>query len=256
MLTVESTGPVRWVTIQRPEVRNALNRELIDRLREVFLGISDLARVVVLRGANGTFCAGGDLNWMRAAAAQSTEENRADALALAKLFQSIADCPAVVISVIEGHCFGGGCGLVAASDVAIAHLDAQFAFSEVKLGLIPATISPFVVPKIGVSHALALFATGERFGAERALRFGLVHETVSADALQGVLTEKINAALSSAPGAVLAAKRLVKSLPESLEAAADLLAEIRALPEAREGTGAFLEKRKPSYATEWRPEEA
>jgi enoyl-CoA hydratase/carnithine racemase len=243
MLKVESEGSILRVTLNRPEVKNAFNAELIANLSETFETLPAGTRVVVLSGAGETFCAGGDLNWMRQAADYTVEQNEADALLLARLFQRIATCPAVVIAVVRGACFGGGCGLVAASDVAFAEADTKFSFSEVKLGLVPATISPFVLPKIGAGHARHLFATGEIFDTRHALRIGLVHREFGDDALD--LT--IKSVLASGPEAVAAAKRLASQPPLSLEAAARLLAETRAGDEAREGIAAFLEKRRASF---------
>lgn len=248
MLRVESEGPLLRVTLNRPEVRNAFNDELIAGLSEVFLGVeAGKTRAIILAGEGDAFCAGGDMQWMRKAAAYTEEQNYEDALKLAKLFQSMVECPAVVISRVHGPAFGGGCGLVCASDVAVASENALFAFSEVKLGLVPATISPFVIPKIGHGHARALFATGEAFGADHALRIGLVHE-VAAD-LDGAIEKKLKAILSAGPNAVARAKTLAAAEPLSLEDAARLLAKFRSSEEGKEGLSAFLEKRRPSFAT-------
>lgn len=245
MLNVESDGPVRRLTLNRPEVRNAFNEELIARLTEAFRDLAGV-RAVVLTGAGSAFCGGGDLDWMRRAAAKSEAENREDALRLARLYQAICDCPAVVIARVNGAAFGGACGLVAAADVAVAHPTATFAFSEVRLGLVPATISPFVVRKIGPGHARALFTTGEAFGADRALAIGLVHEV--AEDLDAAVEQKLKAVLAAGPEAVAASKLLAQQTPLDLEAAADLLAATRAGDEAREGISAFLEKRRAGFA--------
>ena len=242
MLRVESTGSVLHITLDRPEVRNAFNDELIAALTDAFRRAD--ARVVVLSGEGKGFCAGGDLEWMRKAAAYTEEENLADAMKLADLFQSIAECPALVIARVHGACFGGGCGLVAAADVAIASHDALFAFSEVRLGLIPGTISTHVIPRIGAGHARALFATGEAFGSERALRIGLVHEVGDLDEL---VAAKVKQALSVGPKAVEESKRLVRDFPVPAEEAARRLAIARASEEGREGLSAFLEKRPAAF---------
>ena len=247
MLRVESDGPILSITLDRPEVKNAFNAELISALTDAFTGPGKDARVVVVTGAGDAFCAGGDLQWMRQAAGYTVDQNAADALRLANLFQSIVDCPAVVIARVNGACFGGGCGLVAASDVAVCSDKSLFAFSEVKLGVVPATISPFVVPKIGHGHARALFATGEAFGARRAEIIGLVHEVATLEDLDAAVEQKVKAVLASGPKAVAKSKWLAQQSPLSLEAASQLLAATRAGDEAREGISAFLEKRSASF---------
>jgi methylglutaconyl-CoA hydratase len=187
---------------------------------------------------------------MKKASGYTYEENQRDAQRLARLFRAIAECPAVVIARVAGPAFGGGCGLVAASDIAIASDDAKFAFSEVRLGLVPATISPFVIPKIGAGHARALFTTGEAFDAQHALRIGLIHEVVSRDQLDAAVDRKLKAVFSSAPEAVHQAKRLVRDHPLSLDDAARRLADARSGKEGKEGVAAFLEKRKASFVAE------
>lgn len=245
-----SLGPVTRIALNRPEVRNAFNDELIARLSDAFASLPVETRAVVLSGEGEAFCAGGDLEWMRKAAAYTHEENQRDALLLAKLFRAIVDCPAVVIARVAGPAFGGGCGLVAASDIAIASDDSKFAFSEVRLGLIPATISPFVIPKIGVGHARALFSTGEAFGSDHALRIGLVHEVSTREGLDEAVNRKLKHVFAAGPGAVREAKRLIADNPLGLEEAAKRLADARASTEGREGVAAFLEKRKASFVAE------
>jgi len=246
MLRVESDGPLLRVTLNRPEVKNAFNDELIAELYKTFSSIKlGETRAVIFGGEGDAFCAGGDLQWMKKAANYTEQQNYEDALKLANLFQAMVDCPAVIIAKVQGAAFGGGCGLVAASDVAIAGPKALFAFSEVKLGLVPATISPFVIPKIGQGNARALFATGEAFGADHALRIGLVHD-VSED-LDASVEKKLKAILSAGPHAVSKAKKLGWNDPLPLEEAAKLLASVRAGDEGKEGIGAFLEKRKASF---------
>lgn len=247
MLNVESEGAVLRVTIDRPEVKNAFNDELIAQLTTVFERLSPEVRAVVLTGAGDAFCAGGDLQWMRKAAGYTEEQNAADAFRLATLFQTIVDSHAVVIARVNGACFGGGCGLVAASDVAVASPGALFAFSEVRLGLVPATISPFVLPKIGSGHARHLFSTGEAFGAEHALRIGLVHDV--AEDLDASVAKRLKSVLAAGPAAVASAKRLAQQPPLGLPEAAALLASVRAGDEAKEGISAFLDKRKAAYFT-------
>ena len=245
MLRVESQGPVLNITLDRPEVRNAINDELIAALTSAFAHISTEVRAVVIRGEGAGFCAGGDLEWMRKAAGYTEEQNYQDARKVAGLFRSIVECPAVVVAAVHGAAFGGGSGLVAAADVAVATPDAKFSFSEVKLGLIPATISPFVISKIGAGHARALFSTGEPFDAERALRIGLIHE-VSED-LEAAVARKLKQVLMSGPKAVAASKRLTIEGDLSDEETARRLAKARAGEEGKEGVAAFLEKR----AAQW-----
>lgn len=247
MLRVEKAGNVAYVTLDRPEVKNALNDELIARLNQTFHDLESSVRAVVLAGAGGAFCAGGDLQWMRKASGYTERQNFEDAVQIAKLFQAIVDCPAVVIAKVEGPAFGGGSGLVAAADVAVASADSMFAFSEVKLGLVAATISRFVVPKIGPGHARALLTTGEAFDAERAHRIGLVHEVVPAEDLDAAVAKKLRAVLAAGPHAVAVSKQLAQKPLLTIEQAADLLAKTRAGEEAQEGISAFLEKRKPSF---------
>ncbi len=248
MLRVEEDGPVLHVTLNRPEVRNAINDELIAALTSCFSLMSPYIRAVVLSGEGDAYCAGGDLEWMRKAGGYTQEQNYEDALKVAHLFQAIVECPAVVISKVNGACFGGGCGLVSASDVSVALDTALFAFSEVKLGLIPATISPFVIAKIGHSQARALFTTGEVFDSAYALRIGLVHAVAPATELDQAVEQKLKAVLSAGPRAIAASKKLAQKPPQALEAVARLLAEQRSSDEAKEGIGAFLEKRRPSFS--------
>jgi len=244
MLSVQSEGSVLRITLARPEVRNAFNDELIARLTETFRDVGSETRLVVLSGEGKAFCAGGDLEWMKRASSYSREENYADALKLAGLFESVASCNAPVLARVHGACFGGGCGLVAASDIAIADSGALFAFSEVRLGLIAGTISSHVIPKIGKGHARALYATGEAFEAARALAIGLVHQVGDLDELEAKIIKQV---LSAGPNAVRESRKIVRDFPLSVDECANRLADIRSGPEAREGVSAFLEKRKASY---------
>jgi enoyl-CoA hydratase/carnithine racemase len=247
MLRSERKGSVLHLILDRPEVRNAFNDELIGKLYHVFSNLDPGVRAVVLSGEGKAFSAGGDLDWMRRAADYTEEQNFEDALKLAKLFDSIVKCPAVVIARVHGAAFGGGCGLVACADVAICEPETKFAFSEVRLGLLPATISPFVIPKIGHGHARALFSTGETFGAERALRIGLVHEIATPDGLERAVDEKLKAVLSAGPAAAYSAKRIAQEGFGSLEDAAWALARARSSEEGKEGVAAFLDKRKARF---------
>ncbi|HEU5345221.1 MAG TPA: enoyl-CoA hydratase-related protein [Ktedonobacterales bacterium] len=254
-LTVERRGFAAWVTLSRPETHNAFNEALIADLTTAFTHLSadgDI-RAVVLQGAGRSFCAGADLHWMRASLDYTHEQNVADALRMADMFRAIDNCRHAVIGRIHGAALGGGAGLTAVCDIAIASDDCRFGFTEARLGIAPAVISPFATRKIGVSHARALFMTAERFTAERALAIGLVHQVVPAaeldDAVQATLR---NIGLSSPAGAQ-AAKRgamAVLSLPdaEARELTAQTIAGLRVSEEGQEGIRAFLEKRTPSWA--------
>jgi methylglutaconyl-CoA hydratase len=201
--------------------------------------------VVALAGEGSSFCAGADVDWQRAAIDLSFDENVEDALRLYRMFEAVDSCPAPVVARIQGYALGGGSGLTACADVAVAAEDAIFGFSEVKLGILPAVISPFVFAKIGTSSARRLFLTGERFGAEVALRVGLVDEV--APDLDGEVERVIAELLSSGPGAVRAAKRLVRERPTTGEELAQLAARMRTSPEGQEGLRAFLDKRPPAW---------
>jgi methylglutaconyl-CoA hydratase len=228
------------VTLARPERRNAFDAALIADLTDAFADVGD-ARAVVLAGEGETFCAGADIDWQRSAIDLTFEENVEDALKLYEMLRTVDACPAPVVAWIQGYCLGGGCGLAACADVAIAAEDATFGFSEVKLGIIPAVISPFVLAKIGASAARRYVLTGERFGPEIALRIGLVSE-IGPNAEQ-VVTEL----LSSGPAAVREAKRLVRPAPGDGRALAELAARMRTSDEGQDGLRAFLERRKPGW---------
>src|SRR2546430_1774030 len=241
-LTIERDGQVLRVTLARPERRNAFDAALIAELTEAFTDIGD-ARVVVLAGAGKSFSAGADVDWQRAAVDLSFAENVEDALRLYRMCETIDLCPAPVVVRVHGYALGGGSGLVACADVAIAAPDAVFGFSEVKLGIIPAVISPFVLPKIG-THARRYFLTGERFDAEAALRIGLVHEL--ADDLDRAVERVLAELLTSGPEAVRAAKRLIRERPFG-EETAEIAARLRAGDEGQEGLRAFLDRREPGW---------
>jgi len=245
------------VRINRPHRKNAFDVATIDALREAFttLHSADGVRIVVVRGEGGTFSAGGDAEWMREAAGWSEDDNRQDALGLAHMLKALHDIPALTVALVEGAAFGGGAGIVAACDVAIATQDAKFSFSEVKLGLTPATISPYVVQAIGPRAARVLFATGRVFSAEEALRWGLVQEVVAdAERLEAVAAALAHAVRACAPGAMGEAKRLVdlvygREIDRPLiEETARRIAARRISAEGQEGLTAFLEKRKPNWA--------
>jgi len=246
------------VTMNRPERKNAFDAGLISALAEAFEDLqgAEGVRVVFLRGAGGTFSAGADLDWMRAAVDASEGENREDALALARMLKGLWDLPALSVALVEGAAFGGGAGLAAACDMAIATQGAKFSFSEVKLGLTPATISPYVVAAIGPRRARALFATGRVFDAEAAMRFGLVDEVVAdAAALEAAAARLAGEMLACAPGAIAEAKQLAADVYARdiddglLRETARRIAARRVSEEGQEGVRAFLERRKAAWAT-------
>jgi methylglutaconyl-CoA hydratase len=241
-LRVERDGHVLRVTLARPERRNAFDAALIAELAEAFADVGD-ARAVVLTGEGQAFCAGADVEWQRAAVELSYEENVEDAMRLYRMFEAIDTCPAPVVCCAHGFTLGGGSGLVACADVAIARPDAVFGFTEVRLGIIPAVISPFVLPKIGAA-ARRYFVTGERFGAEDALRIGLVSE-LSEDA--GERAESVvRDIVAGGPVAVREAKRLVRERPLG-EQTARIAAARRTSDEGQDGLRAFLERRAPGW---------
>ena len=238
----EQDGQVLRVTLARPERRNAFDAELISELTEAFADVGD-ARAVVLAGEGESFCAGADIEWQRSAIDLSFDENVEDALRLYRMCEAVDRCPAPVIARVHGYALGGGSGLVACADIAIAAPDATFGFSEVKLGIIPAVISPFVLPRLG-AHARRYFMTGERFDAATAVRIGLVEE-VAAD-LDDAVDRLLSELLSSGPEAVREAKQLLRERPEGVETA-QIAARLRAGAEGQEGLRAFLERRAPSW---------
>jgi methylglutaconyl-CoA hydratase len=270
-IITKQQGGVAHVTLNRPDMRNAFNEVTIAELTQAFraLGQDDSVRVIVLSAHGPVFCAGADLNWMKKMAAYTHEENRADAAQLADMLRVIYTCPKPVIAKVQGDCYAGGMGLVAVCDIVVAADAANFCLSEVKIGLIPATISPYVIKAMGERAAHRYFLTGEKFSAQEALRIGLVHQVVStyvpdtpesqaiaqtaADLLDIAIDEIINALLVASPNAVKEAKQLVRDVadkPMTDELIADTverIAAIRASDEAREGIKAFLEKRKPGW---------
>ena len=241
-LRIERDGHVLRVTLARPERRNAFDAALITDLTDAFTDVGD-ARAVVLAGDGESFCAGADIEWQRSAIDLSLDENIGDAMRLYRMCETIDRCPAPVIARVHGYALGGGSGLVACADVAVAAPDATFGFSEVKLGIIAAVISPFVLPKLG-GHARRYFLTGERFDAETALRIGLVEE-VAAD-LDAAVEHLLAELLTSGPQAVREAKRLIRERPAG-EETAQIAARLRAGAEGQEGLRAFLERRTPSW---------
>ncbi len=264
-----SPSGVAVVTLNRPDKRNAFDERTILLLADAFetLKGADHVRVVFLRGAGASFSAGADLDWMRRQGERTREENEADALDLARMLKALHDLPQLTVALVHGAAMGGGAGLVAAADYAVAARDAQFRFSEVRLGLTPATISPYVVEAVGARHARALFASALPFDAETAQRIGLVHEIVdSAADLDGVMKRLSGLAMENAPGAVADAKALVRYLSDDvvrpvrlppfqridnavLHETAKRIAARRASDEGREGLAAFLERRAPSWSS-------
>ena len=264
-LRLERTGPggvVARVTLDRPAVHNAFDASLIADLRAAFVGFAREGavelRAVVLAGAGPSFCAGADVAWMRASMALDREANEHDAMAMAEMFEAIDSCPAPVIARVHGAALGGGMGLCAVADLVIAESGTRFGFTETRLGILPAVISPFVIAKIGESHARALFPGGRRFDALRAQRIGLVHEIVEgAEALDGAVDAAIADLLAAGPTAARAAKsivREVRGLPHGSSKwhTARVIATQRQTDEAQEGFRSFTERRRPG----WAPDEA
>jgi methylglutaconyl-CoA hydratase len=255
-LVVREDGGVLSVALNRPEVHNAFNDELIAEAIDVFQSIdaSTSLRAVVLRSDGANFCAGADLNWMSRMVSYTREENIRDSAHLAKMYALVNECPVPVIGRIQGAAIGGGVGLVAVCDVAIATRASKFGLSEVKLGILPAVISPYVIGRIGASHARALFFTGERFDAERALRIGLVHRiTENVEELDLAVDETVRQLMSSGPEAVKACKKLVAyvsthELADAIPYTIEAIAERRISTEGQQGMSAFLKKEKAPWA--------
>ena len=254
-LTVTTQGPVARVTLNRPEVRNAFNETLIAELTGSFnaLGQRDDLRAIVLAAEGKAFCAGADLNWMQAMAGYSWDENHADASKLADMLWALYSCPVPVVARVQGDVYAGGVGLVACADIVVAVDTAGFCLSEAKLGLLPATIGPYVVKALGEQASRRYFVTAERFGAAEAQRLGLVHEVVAADALDAKVDELVAALAANGPAAVRACKQLVKDVAgreitaQLRDDTARRIADIRASSEGREGVQSFLAKRKPAW---------
>jgi methylglutaconyl-CoA hydratase len=242
------------VTLARPEVRNAFNAELIAALRDTFLALGQDAsvRVVILEGEGKTFCGGADVNWMRASLDLSEKENVRDAEAMSDMYRAIDRCPKPVIARVHGAALGGGAGLCAVADAVVAEAETVFGFTETKLGILPAVISPFALAKIGASNARRYFLSGERFDAPTALAIGLVHEVATDDALEGTVDAIARELESAGPTAVAAAKGLI---PQVLAASYDdtrtltarAIARQRTSAEGQEGLRAFLERRAPGW---------
>jgi methylglutaconyl-CoA hydratase len=252
-LTIEQRGATAVLTIDRPEARNAFDDALIAELtRAVERAGGDAGtRAIVLAATGSVFSSGGDLAWMQRMAAAGRDANRADALGLARLYRTIDVCPKPTVARVQGLVLGGGLGLVAACDIAIAVPEAEFAASEVRIGMVPATVAPYVIRAVGSRVARRLFLTGARIGAEEARRIGLIHEVVPPPELDAAIDREVAAIMAGAAEAQSLSKRLVASLDPideaTVEATAHLLADVRAGAEAREGFAAFLAKRKPGW---------
>ena len=254
-LDVQRHGPVARVFLNRPEVRNAFNDGVIAELTQTFaaLGADATLRCIVLGGHGKAFCAGADLNWMRAMAGYSWEQNRADAQALAEMLWTLYSCPLPIVGRVHGDCYAGGLGLAAVCDVGLAAEGVSFCLSEAKLGLLPATIGPYVVKAMGEQAARRWFVTAERFSAAQAHAMGFVHECVAPDALDAKVDEIVAALVANGPMAVRACKKLVqdvagRAIDADLRAdTARRIADIRASDEGREGIASFLGKRAPNW---------
>ncbi|TCJ16159.1 enoyl-CoA hydratase/isomerase family protein [Rubrobacter taiwanensis] len=253
-LRYEVEGGVARLTLNRPGVHNALNNALIDEIRQAIeeAGRDGAVRAVVISGAGRSLCAGADIDWLRRSIELSYEENVEDMQRLAGMLVAMDECPKPIVARAHGAVLGGGCGLVAASDIVVAAEGARFGFTEVRLGITPSTIAPVAVAKIGVSAAAALFLTGERFGAERAREIGLVHEVVPEGELDAAVRKKVDALLQGGPNALAEAKRLVRALrgidiSEETYTMARQMARTRTSEEGQEGLRAFLEKRRASW---------
>ena len=254
-LKIEVAQLIGRITLNRPDVRNAFNDEVIAEIAQAFteLGARDDVRCIVLAAEGSAFCAGADLNWMRRMADYSREENLADAAKLAEMLRLIYECPKPTVARVQGDVYAGGMGLVAACDVAVSVDTAGYCLSEVKLGLIPATISPYVMRAMGARAGHRYFLTAERFSAQEALRIGFVHEVVAADLLAAKVDENTQQIVKNSPNAVKVCKKLVQEMGGQeisqplIRKTVEGIADIRASAEGREGVSAFLGKRKPSW---------
>ena len=255
MLKIDITPPIARVTLNRPESHNAFNQDLTQKVTAAFkaLGTTEDVRVIVLSGTGKSFCAGGDLNWMKRMVESTFEENLADAAEMAEMFHTIARCPKPVIARVHGAALGGGSGMVAAADIAISVESAMFGFTEVRLGIVPGVISPYVIDRIGPGRAREFFTTGEQFPARVAHSIGLVHNVVpGVEALDEAIDVKIEEFLKAAPGAIAATKNLIfqlsaRSSASAIEYANEALARARASEEGQAGIQAFLNRKKPPW---------
>lgn len=254
-LTIERAGHLATVTLNRPDVRNAFNEATIAEVTQAFsaLGADASVRAIVLAANGPAFCAGADLHWMKKMAGYTHAENHADALQLATMLRTISECPQPVVARVQGDCYAGGMGLVAACDIVVAVDEAQFCLSEVKLGLIPATIAPYVIKAMGEQASRRYFLTAERFTAATALHIGFAHEVVAGAALDAKVAEIVQALVNNSPAAVRQAKTLVREVAGRpvddalVDDTAARIATIRSSEQGREGVASFLEKRKPAW---------
>ena len=255
-LNISIQEGVQTITLSRPEVRNAFNDEVILELKNAFLAVAQNAsvRCVVLAADGAAFCAGADLNWMRRMADYTRADNLADASVLAAMLRAIYECPQPTIARVQGDVYAGGMGLVAACDMAVSVDSAHYCLSEVKLGLIPATVSPYVIRAMGARAAHRYFLTAERFSAQEAHRIGLVHEVTTAETLDAKMNELTHALVSASPNATRVCKKLLQDVAEHevnealVRMTVEGIADIRASSDGKEGVQSFLQKRKPSWA--------
>jgi methylglutaconyl-CoA hydratase len=260
-ITVSRSNNVVTVALNRPKQHNAMTPTLIRDLTSTFheLGQDESVRVIILTGNGRSFCAGADLNYMRSAADFSFEDNLADGKAIFDLMAVVNDCPKPVVGRINGAAIGGGAGLTSCCDITVAVARAKFAFSEARLGIVPATISPFVLTKIGVGNGRELFLTGEVFSAEKAQQIGLIQHVAAEEMeLDAMVTDRVTQLLQAAPGAQTVVKELIASvsgqpIAETRDYTADAIAQRRASAEGKEGMSSFLEKRKPGWQTNYQP---
>lgn len=254
-LRLDIQGPVATITLARPDVRNAFNARMIAELRETVASLDASVRVVVLTGDGDIFSAGADLTWMQQSAEFSEQDNARDAEGMLEMFKALDRAPQAVVARINGPAFGGALGLIACCDMAVASDTARFGFTEVRLGIVPAVISPFVIPKIGVSQARRYFLTGEQFDANQARAIGLVHEVVPGEQLDASVTELVGRLLKGGPRAIAEAKQLIaeirrrelQDIDAAMAFAVEIIARLRTSPEGQEGLRSFLEKRRPNW---------
>ena len=253
-LELRRDGPVEYVTLNRPEVRNAFNAQVIDELSRWAVAVAEDedVRVAVLSGAGKAFCSGADLTWMSRMVTYTHEENVEDASAMARMFAALDRLPIPLVGRVHGSALGGGVGLVAICDIVVADEQTMFGFTEVKIGIVPAVVSPYVLTKIGMSAARELFLTGARFSAARAKEIGLVHCVVPADELDTCLHKYLDELLTAAPEAIATVKELLRKvwgrpIQDTMGITTDTIASRRVSAEGQEGMTAFLEKRKPSW---------
>ena len=251
-LTSSTSGFIQTVALNRPEAKNAFNETMVDELHAVFSSVSEAVRAVILTGGGNVFCAGADINWMRDSAQRSESDNQKDAARMEAMFRAIDECPAPVIGRINGSALGGGMGLLACCDIAVSVDTAQFGFTEVRLGIVPAVISPYSLAKIGERAARRFFLTGELFDAHGAREIGLLHDVVTSDKLDSAVNGIADSLLKNGPTAVRTAKQLIREVARmdrerAREHSTATIARVRTSPEGQEGLTAFLEKRKPNW---------